>query len=143
MWSPSRIAEQRTAKRKSPALALINLWPLMAVSIVLLVVFMVYTKPLHVLETVDMPTGRSASLQHGAVREDAIRITVARDGAIYCNHIGVELPDLVPAVQNAIRHGAEKKAYLAADKHARNIDVERVVDELRRAGVAQIAILTN
>src|ERR1700759_5725204 len=104
MWSPSRKAELRASKRRSGALALINLWPLTAILIVLLVIFMVYTKPIHYGRGIaDLPKGRTSVSQRGATREDAILILVSRDGAVYLNHTAIQLKDLAPAVQTAIR----------------------------------------
>lgn len=144
MWSPSRVAEQRAAKRKSGAFVLVNLWPFTAIAIVLLVIFMVYTKPNHYSHGVaDLPKGQTSVPQKGAIREDAILILVSRDGATYFNHAQTQLKDLGPAVQSAVRGGAEKKAYISADARAKNIDVERVVDELRDAGITEISFITD
>jgi biopolymer transport protein TolR len=144
MSSPSRAAEQRAAKRKSSAFVFINLWPFTAVLIVLLVIFMVHTQPLHDYRgLVDLPTSQSAVAQTGAGREDAIRVSVMRDGGIYFGHTAMPLKDLAHAVQAAVRDGAEKKVYISADARAKNIDVERVVDELGRAGITQISFITH
>jgi biopolymer transport protein TolR len=144
MWSPSRIADQRAAKRRSPAFVLINLWPFTAVLIVLLVIFMLDAKPIHHWRGIaDLPKVKTSISQRGAIREDAIRILVTRDGVTYLDHTEIPLKDLAPAVQAAIRNGAEKKAYISADARSRNIDVERVVDELAHAGIAQISFITE
>ena len=145
MWSPSRVAEQRAAKRKSGAFVYLNLWPFAAVLVVLLAFFML--RPLPIVHwsggVADLPTSKSAVEQRGANREDSIRVLVTRDGAIYIEHKAVPLDALAATVQSAICNGAEKKVYLSADARAKNGDVEQVVDELRRAGITQIAFLTN
>jgi biopolymer transport protein TolR len=145
MWSPSRVAEQRAAKRKCGVFVFINLWPFTAVLIVLLVIFMVHARPTHDYwrGIADLPKGQTSVSQRGAIREDAILILVSRDGATYLNHSEIRLKDLAPAVRAAIRDGAEKKAYVSADARAKNIDVERVVDELACAGITQISFITN
>jgi biopolymer transport protein TolR len=144
MWSPTRKAEQRASKRRSAVLALINLWPFTAVLIVLLVIFMTHTRPLHDFRgLVDLPTSVSAVPEGNARREDAIQISVMRDGGVYFGHTEMRFQDLAPAVQNAIRDGAEKKVYISADARAKNIDVERVVDELRRVGITQVSFITH
>jgi hypothetical protein len=43
----------------------------------------------------------------------------------------------------AVRDGAERKIYLAADTRVRNRDVEVVLDQIRIAGISKVAILTN
>jgi biopolymer transport protein ExbD len=91
----------------------------------------------------DIPKSASATIQPGAKREDAIEIYVTRDGAVYFRHDGIRLEDLAAAIQTAVREGAESKVYIRADARAKNGDVEAVVDEIRRAGITQIAFITN
>jgi biopolymer transport protein TolR len=145
MWSPSRVAEQRAAKRKHRAFVFLNLWPFAAVMVVLVSIFMLRIKPHGDYRQIpaDIPKSVSATTQPGAKREDAIEVYVTRDGAVYFRHDGIQLGDLPAAIQTAVREGAEKKVYIRADQRAKNGDVERVVDEVRRAGVTQIAFLTN
>jgi biopolymer transport protein ExbD len=144
MWSPSRAANQRSTNRKSPAFIFINMWPFVAVMVALLMLFMSRTR-LHPYRQIpaDIPKSTSATPQPGARREDAIEIFVTRDGAVYFRHSQILLHDLAPAVQTAVREGAEKKVYISADSRAKNGDVESVVDELRRAGITEISFLTN
>ena len=144
MWSPSQIAEKREAKRKSGTFLLLNLWPFAAILMFLLLIFLSNYVPIdfHRPAVADLPKSSYAYQQPGARREDAIRITVTRDGAVYLGQTGMRLQELGPAVQSAIREGADKKVYISADANAKNIDVERVVDELGRAGITQISFLT-
>ena len=143
MWSPSRIAEQREAKRKSKGLVFINFWPVFAGILLFLWLVVLHDRPTYRQIPMDIPSSVSATEQAGASREDAIEIHVTRDGAVYFRHDPVQLSDLASAVQDAVRVGAEKKAYVRADARAKNGDVERVVDELRRAGITQISFITN
>jgi len=91
----------------------------------------------------NLPKSQTAVKEPGARREDAVRILVTRDGATYFNDTPTPLHDLAPAVQKAVRERAENKVCLSGDAHAMNRDVERVVEELRRAGITEISILTN
>jgi biopolymer transport protein TolR len=145
MWSPSRLAEQRASKRKSAAFVFLNLWPFAAVMVVLVGIFLLSIKPHGYYRQIpaDIPKSVSATTQPGAKREDAIEIYVTRDGAVFFRHDGIQLRDLPAAIQTAVREGAEEKVYIRADQRAKNGDVERVVDEIRRAGITQIAFLTN
>jgi biopolymer transport protein TolR len=145
MWSPSRIAEQRAAKRRSASFMFLNLWPFAAIMVVLAGLFMLRIQPHsgYTHGVADLPRSQTAIKEPGARREDAIHVLVTRDGAIYFNDAQTPLGDLAPAIQKAVRDGAENKVYLSGDKHAKNGDVERVVEELRRAGITEISILTN
>ena len=109
MWSPSRIAEQRTAKRKSASFVFLNLWPFAAIMVVLVGIFMLRIHSGYTRGAADLPKSQTAVRQPGAGREDAIRILVTRDGAIYFNNAPTPLGDLAPAVQKAVREGAENK----------------------------------
>jgi biopolymer transport protein ExbD len=145
MWSPSKLAEKRAAKKRSSSFVLLNLWPFAAILVVLVGLFLARYIPVvdYGGQGADLPTTKTAVAERAANREDAIRILVTRDGAIYIARKFVPLDDLAQVAQNAVRAGAEKKVYISADAHAKNGDVERVVDELRRAGITQISFLTE
>jgi biopolymer transport protein ExbD len=142
VWSPSKAAALRAAKRRPSVYPAIDLMPFVGVFFVLLIIFMLIPTS-HGGVSVDLPKARNATLQRGAVREDAIRIFVARDGHCYFRSTTAApegLPDLIRA---AMRDGSERKVYLSADTRARNIDVEIAVDQIRLAGITHIAILAN
>ena len=82
MWAPSKAAAIRAAKRRSAVQPTISLWPLVAILIVLLIVFMVSPTPLHLHHwvPVDLPRSVYAAPQPGALRDDAIRISMRSDG---------------------------------------------------------------
>jgi biopolymer transport protein TolR len=145
MWSPGKTAEQRAAKKRSSAFVLLNLWPFAAIMVVLVGIFMARYMPVvdYGGPATDLPTIDHAVAEGSANREDAIRILVTRDGGTYINRKSVRLDDLAKVVQSAVRDGAQKKVYISADARAKNGDIERVVDEIRRAGITQIAFLTE
>jgi biopolymer transport protein ExbD len=145
MWSPSRLAEQRAGKRKSTAFVLLNLWPFAAIMVVLVGLFIGRYMPVvdYGGPAADLPKSQTAVAERTANREDSIHILVTRDGAAYIDRKFVRLDDLAGVVQNAVRAGAEKKVYISADARAKNGDVEKVVDEIRRAGITQISFLTE
>jgi biopolymer transport protein ExbD/biopolymer transport protein TolR len=121
----------------------IDLVPFLSIFLVLLVMFMSKTPPSHVRWSVDLPKARSATSQPGELREDAIHIVVTRDGRSFFGGnqtVPRELPNLIEA---AVRGGSERKIYLLADGKARNRAVEIVVDQIRRAGIADVVILAN
>jgi biopolymer transport protein TolR len=142
VWAPSKAAALRAAKRRSSIYPAIDLMPFLGVFLVLLIIFMLVPTS-HGGLTVDLPNARSAKLQPGAVREDAIRISVARNGSCYFRLARTkpgELPDLI---RTAMRDGSERKVYLSADSRAKNGDVTIVVDQIRLAGIINVVILAN
>jgi len=88
---------------------------------------------------VDLPVARNAVSQPDASREDAVQITVVRDGTIYLQRARVLREDLA----DQLRDIAEMKVYLAVDKRAKNEDVEGVLDQIRLAGITSVVILAR
>jgi len=142
VWAPSKAAAIRAAKRKPSIYPAIDLMPFVGVFLVLLIMFMCFPTSHHGL-SVDLPSARSAKSQPGAVREDAIRIAVARDGRCFFRLTTAEPRDLADLIRTAIRDGSERKVYLSADSRARNGSVEIVIDQIRLAGITNIAILAT
>ena len=79
----------------------------------------------------------------GALREDALRVIIARDGRIYFRNSEVAQGDLTEVVREELQHGAEKRVYVAADSRTGYGEIGRVVDEIRLAGVEKISFLTE
>ena len=144
MWSPSKAAALRAAKRRPSVYPAIDLMPFLGVFLVLLFIFMCVIPPSHGdRPPVDLPKAQSATSQPGAIREDAIRVTVKRDGHCFFGSVEVEPRELPNLIQAAMRAGSEGKVYLLADSRARNGDVEIVVDQIRISGITNIVILAN
>jgi biopolymer transport protein ExbD len=142
VWAPSKAVALRAAKRRPSIYPAIGLTPFVGVFLVLLIIFMLTPTSHHGLSP-DLAEARNAKWQPGAVREDAIRIAVARDGRCYFGSTTAEPGDLPDLIRAAIRDGSERRVYLSADSRAKNGSVETVVDQIRLAGITNIAILAN
>jgi biopolymer transport protein ExbD len=141
-WSPSKAAAERRAKRRPRYLLWIDMWPFVAVMLTLLICFVTFTPPYHP-RSVDLPITHTAAPQPGALREDAIKVTVSRDGNIFFRD-GYTKSEFLPAkIRMAVQEGSERKVYLKVDARAKYGDAERVVDQIRTAGIQQICILTE
>lgn len=92
---------------------------------------------------VNLPRVQSATLQPGALREDAIRIVVTRDGRFYFDSAAAQPGELPNLIHTALRHGSERTVYLLADSRAKNGDVEIVIDQIRLAGITDVVILAD
>jgi biopolymer transport protein TolR len=143
VWSPSKAAALRAAKRRPSIYPAIDLMPFHGVSLVLLIMFMCYPGAFHGDSPVDLPKARSATLQSGAVREDAIRIAVTRDGSRFFGSNKAEPGELSDLIRTATRAGSERKVYLLADCRAKDEDVEIVFDQIRLAGITNVVILAD
>lgn len=142
VWSPSQTAEIRVARRRSAVSPDINLVGLLSVSLSLLI-FLMLVPPRRVGITADLPFAKTATLQPDAVREDAVRISVMRDGRVYFRDTGVAAEDLPALIREAFREGAKREVFVAVDSRAMNGDVNPVIDQLRWDGASSVVILTN
>jgi biopolymer transport protein TolR len=143
MWSPSKTAALRAARRRSSIHPTFDLMPFVGVFLVLLFIFML-TPPSHGGGLgVTLPMAKTSTPQRAAIRDDAISISVTGDGRCYLRFTHVAPPDLPNLIRAALREGSERKVYLSADTRARNKDVGIVVDQIRLAGIANLAIMAN
>ena len=82
-----------------------------------------------------------AALMPDALREDALTVTITRDGSVYSANGRVALEDLAQQLQQRLRSGSQNKIFLVVDQRAQFGEVSPVLDELRRAGIRNIAFL--
>ncbi len=143
MWSPSEAAALRAAKRSPSIYPEINLMPYLGVFLALLVFMMCITPPPVHGDGVFLPVAENAAPQRGALREEAIRITVTRDGRSFFRGREAAPATLPEMIQEAVRERAERRIYLVVDARAKYIDVEVVVDQIQLAGIRDLVILAN
>jgi biopolymer transport protein TolR len=143
-WSPSQLAARRAAKRQPSLYPSINVVALTSVLLAILLLLMfgptTVDQPRFVA---DRPKAEHATLQPGALREDAITVMVTREGFVLFRDSEISLDELPILIQTAVRQGSEKKIYLVADKRARNGDVARVLDQIQLAGIKDVVVLTQ
>ena len=142
MWRPSQVAAERAQKRKSGFHVQLNLWGLAGIMVALL--FIVIGDPTpdrHPSPPVDLPTAQNALPQPSARREDAMRVSVTRDGRIFFGESEISPSELTGRVSTALREGSERKVYLAVDMRARYADVKVALDQIRSAGVTDVVVL--
>ena len=92
---------------------------------------------------VDRPVAAHSSPMPGADREDAMQIMLTRDGRVFFGNQQIVVTDLPDEIRDHVRNGAEKRIYLAADARAKYSDVKAVLDEVGRAGLDKVSILTQ
>jgi biopolymer transport protein ExbD len=144
VWSPSKAAALRIAKRRSVFYSGINVWPFVGVMITLLFMFMIQTKPfLYRRWPGDLPKALSARPQPLAVREDAMRISIMRDGRMFYLDEFTSAKDLPGLLLQSMREGAEKKVYLAVDMRSRYAETAIVLDQVRATGIENVCFITR
>jgi biopolymer transport protein ExbD len=91
----------------------------------------------------DLPRIQHASSMPGALREDAMVISVTRDGATYYRNTRITADDLRERIRESVRNGAEGKTYIQADARAKYIDVELVLNEISKVGIHDVCFLAE
>jgi biopolymer transport protein ExbD len=78
-----------------------------------------------------------------ALRDDAMRVMLSRDGTIYFGNAKVASEDLADQIRQHLGRGAERKVFLIVDQRTRFGDLSVVLDEVRHAGIWDIAFLAE
>jgi biopolymer transport protein ExbD len=141
--SPSKVAALRAAKRRPSVYPTFDPMPFVGVFMVLFFIFMLIPPSLRFVPPADLPEARSTTFQPRALREDAIRIAVARNGRCFFGSVTAKPSELPDLIRTALRGGSERKAYLLAGARVKNGGVGIVVDQIRRAGIINVVILVN
>jgi biopolymer transport protein ExbD/biopolymer transport protein TolR len=134
--------EKKTAP---PPVADINVTPMVDVMLVLLIIFMVITPMLTKGVSVDLVKTKNPITMQAADKEDAILISVTRNGGVFLSPGNLKLTaDQLPErVRDLLTNKVDKTVYVRADARARYETVEDVVDNLRAAGTSEIGLITE
>jgi biopolymer transport protein ExbD len=115
----------------------INVTPLVDITLVLLIVFMV-TASYIVKETIAVELPRAA---HGSEAvQKTFAVLVTKDDQTFLNGVAVDDSGLVEAVQRAKAKGEDVQAIIGGDKRASHGAITHVLDLLKGAGVTKFAI---
>ena len=115
----------------------INVTPLVDITLVLLIIFMV-TATYIVKETIEVELPRAA--HGGETVQKTFAVVVTREGQTFLNGVPVDDQRLVAEVQKAKSAGEEVQAIVGADKNATHGTVTHLLDVLKGAGVTKFAI---
>jgi biopolymer transport protein ExbD len=115
---------------------------MLGVTLCLLITLMMNTTPQHGTY-IDRYRSRNATLMPAALREDALRIMLTRDGTMYFGNSKVANEDLPDQIRQRIQNGAPAKVYLVVDSRTKYGDVSAVLDEVRDAGIWNVAFLAE
>jgi len=78
-----------------------------------------------------------------AIREDAQIVSVLRDGRIFYRNLQIVADDLPDKIREGVRSGADRRVYIRADAWAKYMDVNRVLSEVRKAGIENVCFLAE
>jgi biopolymer transport protein ExbD len=110
---------------------------------VILLVFMTIP-PVHYGVSADLPKVSHPVAMRGMLREDAIRITILRNGQVYFGTDRIRSGDVTQKLQDRLKdREVEHKVYITADMRAHWGAVEEVLDGVSSAGIVRVAFLAN
>src|SRR5271165_4294308 len=121
----------------------INVTPMVDVMLVLLIIFMVITPMLQKGVSVDMAKVNNPVPMPDADKEDALLVSVMRDGKIYFGTDVVAADALAQKVKDRLANRVDKRVFIKSDARARYGNVVDVVDNVRSAGVDDVGLLTE
>ncbi|MFS8037458.1 protein TolR [Xanthobacter sp. AM11] len=136
--------QSRRSRRKiAPAMAEINVTPMVDVMLVLLIIFMVAAPLLTVGVPIDLP-----QTQANAVNQDnkePITLSVNGKGLIFVGDSEIKYEDLVPKLQaiTQARGGFDERIFVRGDKKVEYGAVMRVLGRLNGAGFRKVALVTE
>ena len=116
----------------------INVTPFIDVMLVLLIIFMVAAP----LATVDLPVNLPSSTTQPQPRPDKpIFVTFKADRTVAIGDQPVALEGIAAALDAASGHDREQRVYLRADRALRYGEVMEMMNTLRAAGYAKVALV--
>jgi len=121
----------------------INVTPMVDVMLVLLIIFMVVTPMLQKGVSVDMAKVNNPEQMPDADKEDALLVSITRDGQVYFGSDKTPVDSLTGKVKDRLANKADKRVYVKSDMRARFGEVVKVVDAVRAAGVDDLGLLTD
>jgi len=121
----------------------INVTPMVDVMLVLLIIFMVVTPMLQKGVSVDMAKVNNPLPMEDADKEDALLVSITRDGMVYFGSDQISVDGLTGKVKDRLANRVDKRVYVKADMRARFGSVVQVVDAVRAAGVDDLGLLTD
>ena len=129
-----------SGKAPRTTLSEINVTPLVDVMLVLLIIFMITAPMMQQGLEVQLPVA-GGTTQPSLEKE--IVLTVTKEGTIYLNQTVYTLEALQPKLQALYKHRRDQRLFLRADTNVPYGVVVRVMDEVKKAGVLQLGMITQ
>jgi biopolymer transport protein TolR len=109
----------------------------------ILLVFMMIPTDHHGISA-DLPKVSHPVSMPGALREDAMKVTILRDGKVYFGVDRIDPASLPRKIVSRLEdRDVERKVYIIADDRARWGTVKQVLDAVRSVGIIRVAFLAD
>ena len=129
---------QTSTRRARPALAEINVTPLVDVMLVLLIISMVAAPMLQRSINLELPATETAS----EIQEARFVVSVDREGRIRINERPVHSELLHERMKSLALSDPTETVFLRADKLLPYGEILLVMDKIRSAGITRVALVT-
>lgn len=135
-----------TNKNGRTVLSEINVTPFVDVMLVLLIIFMVTTPILYQGVSVDLPKVASKPIP-ALQSEKKLMITLTKSSEIYIDETRYNLSNLTNAIKdNSLIKGKDlnnQQVFLRADSSVRYGYVIKVMNEIKKAGIDKVGLITE
>ena len=119
----------------------INVTPLVDVMLVLLIIMMLITPMLNQGVAVRLPEATN-SVDKPTTQDNTV-VAISKDGSVYLNAKPVAEAELPTKINEALENKKEKSVFIKADEEAAYSAIMSAMDQLRQAGVEDIALITE
>ncbi|WP_408097452.1 biopolymer transporter ExbD [Peredibacter sp. HCB2-198] len=119
----------------------INVTPLVDVMLVLLVIFMV-TAPM-LFSGIDLKLPKTQKVNNVGLRPELVILSITEAEQFFIGKNSVASKDLVPAILKQLKASKTEVVYLRADYSLRYEKVAKLIANLKKAGVSNIALVTE
>ncbi|HXH76026.1 MAG TPA: biopolymer transporter ExbD [Bacteriovoracaceae bacterium] len=126
--------------KKGP-IADINVTPMVDVMLVLLVIFMV-TAPM-LFSGIDLKLPKTQKVNNVGLRPELVILSVTGTDQYYLGKEGVTSKDLIPSILKLFKERKTDIIYLRADYSLKYEKVAKLIANLKKAGVSNIALVTE
>ena len=126
--------------KKGPV-ADINVTPLVDVMLVLLVIFMV-TAPM-LFSGVDLKLPKTQKVNNLGLRPELVILSITSGEQYYLGKSLVTKNDLIPSILKQFKENKTDTVYLRADYALKYEKVAKLIANLKKAGVSNIALVTE
>ena len=139
-YSAARRRGGRSRRGRRPALAEINVTPLVDVMLVLLIIFMISAPLLTVGVPLELPKTEAGAMQD---QNEPLTVSIKADGTIFLNQTETPFASLSPALTDAAGKGPSRPIYVRADGRAPYAIVAQVMAALSSSGFTSINLITD
>jgi biopolymer transport protein ExbD/biopolymer transport protein TolR len=117
--------------------------PIMAVFAAVVVMFeMTLPQPHHEM-VIDVPKITWPHYLPNAMREDAIIVTISRDGSVFVGRDKVEAERVAEHIRENLEHGSERTVYIRADARTLYHNVKQVIDAVQESKLMNVIFFVD